>query len=191
MNTLELGARICKWRTLWGFSQRELARRADITNGTLSQIEQSKTSPAVQTVEKIADAFGLSLQMLMFEEPFAPVQVKTEGFAPLIPIGAATAGVYDFPGDAPVLVRMHIPISSVVTNQDVANTISHAVDLQQSQMPKKWLRFYVVNGEVVLRVAGQTLTLLAGDVACVFQSQTFSLLAEQSAATELLIVFPA
>ena len=59
---MQIGQRLVTWRNLWGFSQRELARRAGLTNGTLSQIEQGNTSPSLQTIEKLAVAFGLDTQ---------------------------------------------------------------------------------------------------------------------------------
>lgn len=48
-------------RQTLGLSQRELARRAQITNANLSMIEQDKISPALSTLEKILQAMALDL----------------------------------------------------------------------------------------------------------------------------------
>jgi len=57
-----VGARLQALRKKFGLSQRELARRADVTNSTLSMIEQGKVSPSVGSLEKILFAFPISLQ---------------------------------------------------------------------------------------------------------------------------------
>lgn len=56
-----VGARIKSARQALGFSQRELARRAHITNANLSMIEQDKVSPTLATLEKILQALSLDL----------------------------------------------------------------------------------------------------------------------------------
>lgn len=57
-----VGARLQTLRKKFGLSQRELARRADVTNSALSMIEQGKVSPSVGSLEKILHAFPISLQ---------------------------------------------------------------------------------------------------------------------------------
>lgn len=56
-----IGTRIKAARQAQGLSQRELARRAHITNANLSMIEQNKVSPALSTLEKILRALSLNL----------------------------------------------------------------------------------------------------------------------------------
>ncbi|WP_052692125.1 helix-turn-helix domain-containing protein [Teredinibacter purpureus] len=57
-----LGERLQAVRKQQGLSQRELARRADVTNSTLSMIEQGKVSPSVSSLEKILSAIPLTMQ---------------------------------------------------------------------------------------------------------------------------------
>ena len=45
--TYDVGARLKHVRELHGLSQRELARRAGVTNGLISLIEQNRVSPSV------------------------------------------------------------------------------------------------------------------------------------------------
>jgi len=56
------GARLQAVRKQQGLSQRELARRAEVTNSTLSMIEQGKVSPSVSSLEKILAGIPMSLQ---------------------------------------------------------------------------------------------------------------------------------
>ena len=62
-----IGVRLQAVRKIHGYSQRELARRAEVTNSTLSMIEQGKVSPSVSSLEKILQAFPMSLQEFFSE----------------------------------------------------------------------------------------------------------------------------
>lgn len=57
----ELGVRLRTLREQRGLSQRELARRAGVTNASISQIEQGRVSPSVASLRKIVEPLGLSL----------------------------------------------------------------------------------------------------------------------------------
>jgi transcriptional regulator with XRE-family HTH domain len=63
MNTSEtpIGQRLRKLRQDAGLSQRELARRARVSNGAISTIEADKVSPSVSALRQILSALGLSL----------------------------------------------------------------------------------------------------------------------------------
>lgn len=62
-----VGTRLQAIRKIKGLSQRELARRAEVTNSTLSMIEQGKVSPSISSLEKILHAFPMSLQEFFSE----------------------------------------------------------------------------------------------------------------------------
>ncbi|MBC6906971.1 helix-turn-helix domain-containing protein [Saccharophagus sp. K07] len=57
----DVGARLRRLRQERGLSQRELARRAGMTNANLSMIEQGRVSPSVATLERILTALPMSL----------------------------------------------------------------------------------------------------------------------------------
>jgi transcriptional regulator with XRE-family HTH domain len=58
---LTVGQRLRKLREMFGLSQRELARRAGVTNGTISLIEQGEVSPSIASLKKVLDGFPLTL----------------------------------------------------------------------------------------------------------------------------------
>jgi transcriptional regulator with XRE-family HTH domain len=66
-----VGARILQLRSLIGLSQRELAKRAGMTNSVISTIEQDKVSPSVSSLAKLLSGLGLSLSEF-FSLSFAP-----------------------------------------------------------------------------------------------------------------------
>ncbi len=63
-----VGERLRFVREKMGLSQRELARRAQVTNGTLSNIEQGRVSPSVASLEKILTAIPMSMQEFFSED---------------------------------------------------------------------------------------------------------------------------
>ncbi len=58
---LSLGRKLRRLRESLGLSQRELAKRAGLTNSSISTVEQGLVSPSVQSLERILAAFPLSL----------------------------------------------------------------------------------------------------------------------------------
>ena len=57
----DVGARLKHVREQHGLSQRELARRAGVTNGLISLIEQNRVSPSVGSLKKVLDGVPMSL----------------------------------------------------------------------------------------------------------------------------------
>jgi transcriptional regulator with XRE-family HTH domain len=58
---LDVGARLRDLRKMHGLSQRELAKRAGVTNGMISLIEQNRASPSVSSLKKVLDGFPISM----------------------------------------------------------------------------------------------------------------------------------
>lgn len=57
----DVGARLRTLRIMYGLSQRELARRAGVTNGTISLIEQNQTSPQIASLKRILNAIPITI----------------------------------------------------------------------------------------------------------------------------------
>jgi transcriptional regulator with XRE-family HTH domain len=58
---VEVGRQLRSVRTAFGLSQRELAKRAGVTNGMISLIEQDRVSPSVGSLQKILAAFPMTM----------------------------------------------------------------------------------------------------------------------------------
>ncbi len=58
---IDVGTRLRSIRTSFGLSQRELARRAGVTNGLISLIEQNRVSPSISSLKKVLDGVPMSL----------------------------------------------------------------------------------------------------------------------------------
>ena len=70
--TVDVGKRLRLLRKQYGFSQRELAKQAGVTNGTISQIELGRASPSVGSLKRILDCMGVSLAAF-FTQDIKPV----------------------------------------------------------------------------------------------------------------------
>jgi transcriptional regulator with XRE-family HTH domain len=77
MNTSDepLGRRLRTLRQRAGLSQRELARRAHVSNGAISTIEADKVSPSVSALRRILSALGLSMGEFFAESGAVDEQV--------------------------------------------------------------------------------------------------------------------
>jgi transcriptional regulator with XRE-family HTH domain len=59
--SLDVGTQLKAVRSAYGLSQRELAKRAGVTNGMISLIEQNRVSPSVSSLKKVLDGIPMSL----------------------------------------------------------------------------------------------------------------------------------
>ena len=53
--SIDVGTHLKAVRQMYGLSQRELAKRAGVTNGLISLIEQNRVSPSVSSLKKVLD----------------------------------------------------------------------------------------------------------------------------------------
>jgi transcriptional regulator with XRE-family HTH domain len=77
--TLDVGAHLRAVRTMYGLSQRELAKRAGVTNGLISLIEQNRVSPSVSSLKKVLDGIPMSLAEFFTLDLSASPQVFYRG----------------------------------------------------------------------------------------------------------------
>ncbi|WP_432723422.1 cupin domain-containing protein [Jeongeupia wiesaeckerbachi] len=67
---MDVGERLKLVRGRQGLSQRELAKRAGVTNATISLIEQNRVSPSISSLKKVLEGLPMSLaEFFTFELP--------------------------------------------------------------------------------------------------------------------------
>ncbi|MBX3702549.1 MAG: cupin domain-containing protein [Steroidobacteraceae bacterium] len=71
----DVSSRLKAVRQLHGLSQRELAKRAGVTNGMISLIEHGRVSPSVASLRKVLDGIPMSLAEFFTMEPGGTPQV--------------------------------------------------------------------------------------------------------------------
>lgn len=148
----DVGARLKHVRELHGLSQRELARRAGVTNGLISLIEQDRVSPSVGSLKKVLDGIPLSMvEFFTLDVSHAPQVFYTA--EQLVEIGSAGASLRLVAAQRPnrqltVLHERYDP--GAATGEEM---LSHRGEEGG----------VVVRGQVELTVGGQTRVLEAGD----------------------------
>jgi transcriptional regulator with XRE-family HTH domain len=70
----DVGARLKAAREKRGLSQRELARRAGVTNGTISLIEQNLSSPSVASLRKVLGGLPMTLAEFFSQDDLPPAE---------------------------------------------------------------------------------------------------------------------
>ena len=58
---MDIGASLKAVRKMRGLSQRELAKRAGVTNSTISMIEKNSVSPSISSLKKVLTGIPMSL----------------------------------------------------------------------------------------------------------------------------------
>ncbi|WP_286261223.1 cupin domain-containing protein [Thalassotalea atypica] len=65
---MDVGARLKTVRMLNNLSQRELAKKAGVTNSTISMIEKNSVSPSISSLKKVLNGIPISLVDFFAEE---------------------------------------------------------------------------------------------------------------------------
>ncbi len=73
-DAIKVGLRIKLLREAIGISIRELGRRANLTEGYLSQLENGKRAPSLSSMRKISDALGVD-PALFLEDKLKEVEL--------------------------------------------------------------------------------------------------------------------
>lgn len=87
---MDIGQKLRAIREERGLSQRELAAKAGLTNGTISLIEKNKTSPSVASLKSLLDAIPISMAEFfttLEETPAPKVFYSADEFTELSPSG--------------------------------------------------------------------------------------------------------
>ena len=64
---MNLGLKIKEKRTLLMLTQEELANRCELTKGYISQLENNKVSPSIETLEIILEVLGTNFYYFFYE----------------------------------------------------------------------------------------------------------------------------
>lgn len=150
---MDVGSRLRHVREKFGLSQRELAKRAGVTNGTISLIEQNRVSPSVSSLMKVLEGLPMTLaEFFTFDlAPQAPTPFYPKACQPNV--GREQISFF--------LVGLNHPNRNLTLLREIfspgANTgpdmLSH--DGQEGGV--------IVRGSIELTVNGETQRLEAGD----------------------------
>ena len=153
-----LGDRIRRLRAERELQQRQLAEKADLTPSMVSQIESGRLTPSLNTLGKIAAAFGVPIAALFDGKPAGSIVVSHKRDYPVVSFDGsserwAILGAGLFQGKIRAVVSTLGSKSKGVTTEKVI--------IKPGQMKL----FYVLEGRVALHYNGDRHVLELGDSA--------------------------
>ena len=76
---MDIGAKLKELRILKGLTQEELADRAELSKGFISQLERDLTSPSIATLMDILQCLGTSIGEFFNETPEEQNRLRENG----------------------------------------------------------------------------------------------------------------
>lgn len=172
---LALGYRLRTLREAFGLSQRELAKRAGVTNSNISMIEQGQVSPSVQSLNKILDAFPISLAEFfscdLISDQSPVIRARD------ISAHTSTEGVLIQQLDQDGLTGQ-VQLSRLFFSPMVANSMKSAV---------QDIAGWVLSGELDLHLATQVYKVRKGDGFYIKREQIYQFANTQLEMVELIL----
>ncbi len=150
--SLDVGKKLRAVRTAFGLSQRELAKRAGVTNGMISLIEQGRVSPSVGSLQKVLAALPMTMaEFFTRDMETHETVVFRAGELPDVGTGAIRYGLV-------AATRRERKMS--ILSETYAPDTDTGEDLLTHSGEEGGV---VVEGELELTVAGKTWVLGPGD----------------------------
>lgn len=147
-----MGERLARIRRRLGFSQRRAAELSGLTHGAICMIEQNKVSPSVASLQKLLSVYELPLSRFFAEEEVAStpsVVIKAEQLIELGSQGVSMKLVHNGNNRR----QLGFMLETYAPGTDTGGVVKH----QGEEVGT------VLEGSVLLTLAGQTYELCAGD----------------------------
>ena len=77
---MDIGSKIKELRVVKGLTQEELADRAELSKGFISQVERDITSPSISTLEDILQCLGVTISEFFVKDDDEQVVFKEEDY---------------------------------------------------------------------------------------------------------------
>jgi transcriptional regulator with XRE-family HTH domain len=138
---LKIGEKLKRFRMSNSLTQEELASRADLTKGFISQMENDATSPSIATLKDILDVFGVSMQEFFSDSP------GDESF-----VFGKESRVQSTDDDAGVTVELLVPGAQNREMDPVLVTLKPGEEMEEQDYHEGEEFGYVMQGRVQLRL---------------------------------------
>lgn len=147
-----VGQRLQAVRKFYGWSQRELAKRAGVPNSAISVIEQGAVSPSVSSLEKVLSGFPMSLV-----DFFSIAMTR-----PACAIAPANVNLKDG-----AVLSLQAEFAAGQGDRSTRCTIKHYCATRGEQIPNQFIHsdalMLVTEGDVLLHTIGLDEELGMGD----------------------------
>ncbi len=149
---MKIGERLKQLRMTNSLTQEELASRADLTKGYISQLESDSTSPSIATLKDIIDVFGISMQEF-FAEPSRNEDV----------VFGAEARVQSTGDDDGVKVELLVPGAQNREMDPALVTIRPGEEMEKQDYHEGEEFGYVLLGKIQLQLDDRLYTVKKGE----------------------------
>jgi len=150
---LDIGASLKAIRKARGLSQRELAKRAGVTNSTISMIEKNGVSPSVSSLEKVLAGIPISLAEFFASGQASPIRPKAVYRADELPDSGAAGLVRKLIGE-----DIHYRIFSLTDQCYAPDCAPEPAPLRDGETAG-----IVIEGQLELSIELDTFILQPGD----------------------------
>lgn len=145
-----MGERLAATRRRLGLSQRRVAELSGLTHGAICMIEQDKVSPSVASLQKLLNVYELPLSRFFAEETRSPgVVIKAEQLIELGSQGVSMKLVHNGNNRR----QLGFMLETYAPGTDTGGQVKHLGEEVGT----------VLEGSVILTLAGQSYPLSAGD----------------------------
>ncbi|MFQ2094299.1 HTH-type transcriptional regulator PuuR [Aeromonas taiwanensis] len=145
-----MGERLAQIRRGLGLSQRRAAELSGLTHGAICMIEQNKVSPSVASLQKLLSVYELPLSRFFAEEQQTPsVVIKADQLIELGSQGVSMKLVHNGNNRR----QLGFMLETYAPGTDTGGQVKHLGEEVGT----------VLEGSVLLTLAGQTYALSAGD----------------------------
>ncbi len=177
ISKMEIGRKLRRLRKSKSLTLEEVAQRANLTKGFLSQIERDKTSPSVAALKQILDVLGEDMSHF-FQNAGEPERniFKRSDRRPL---------EEEFPG---VLMETLTPDIQYREMDPFLVTMERGGRITDDDFDEEEAFGYVLEGEVWMTIKGEEHRLEQGDTFYLFPETEFSMENRREERAKVLIV---
>lgn len=149
---MEIGEKIKNLRTILGLTQEELAERAELTKGFISQLERGLTSPTIGSLEDVLEALGTNLSDFFKDDEQEKISFSSEDFF------EATFEK----GNS--ILEWIVPNAQKNSMEPIVVTLNEKGSFSRTYEPFEGEEFgYVIKGKIEFRYGERTQVLKEGD----------------------------
>jgi len=174
---MEIGKKLRRLRKSKALTLEDVAERANLTKGFLSQIERDKTSPSVAALKQVLDVLGEDLSTFFQDAGEPQKYVFTKNERKLLD--------EDIPG---VTLESLIPDIQYREMDPVIVSMQKGARLTHKQLDEEEIFGYVLCGEAWITIEKKEHRLREGDSFYLFAETEFVLENRSKSKTTLLIV---
>jgi transcriptional regulator with XRE-family HTH domain len=149
---VRIGERLKRLRMVNSLTQEELASRADVSKGFISQLENDATSPSIATLKDIIDVFGISMQEFFSDAADAENIVYGKD-----------ARVQSAADDAGVKVELLVPGAQNREMDPVLVTLEPGGEMDEQPFHEGEEFGFVLSGKVQLKLDDRLYTVKKGE----------------------------